>query len=283
MNTEEIRKFQCTQISLIDEIEDVCKTLGLSYYLIGGSLLGAIRHKGFIPWDADIDIAMRRKDYDKFVDYYINHNDSRFFLQHYRSEKFNCSPHAILRMKNTKIEYFSDPKFSKLSCNGIYLDIFPLDKAPKNKIQQKKQEIIIKIIKKLLVIKSGTVYSYNSRLVGVSKILLRYLIFPLSLYQLCKLLDKYMKKYENYESEYLVSMASHYSYSKQLMNEGIYGIPVKVEFEDSYRSAPAKYDLYLKQLYGDYMQIPTNDDRYRVLEDIKCIQYNDGSYYKKSS
>ncbi len=281
MDNKEIRKFQLFQLKLLDEIERICKLLNISYYLIGGSLLGAIRHKGFIPWDADMDIGMKRDDYEKLVDYYIHNPNQHFYLQHFKTEKNNSSPHAILRILNTQVLYINEPKYAKLSCNGIYLDIFPLDKAPNDLRLQKKQAQRIKLIKKLIVIKAGMVYSYNNFWVASLKRFLRILLFPIDLHVLCVLLDKEMKKYNEIDSDYLVSMASHYSYSKQLMKKEIYGIPISVEFEGTQRFAPAKYDEYLGKLYGDYMKLPSDKERYELMDGIKYIDYGDGSSFQK--
>jgi len=68
MNLEELRIYQLAQIELLDKTDEICKKMNLTYYLIGGTLLGAVRHKGFIPWDPDIDIAMPRDDYEAFLE-----------------------------------------------------------------------------------------------------------------------------------------------------------------------------------------------------------------------
>ncbi len=279
MDNKEIRKFQLFQLELLDEIERVCNTLNISYYLIGGSLLGAIRHHGFIPWDADMDIGMRRNDYEKLVEYYSHTTSDRYYLQHYTTEKFNCSPHAILRIKNTEVLYYNEPSHANLSCKGIYLDIFPLDNAPSDIKKQTKQANRIKLIKKLIVIKAGMIYSYNTPIVAAAKKVLRLLLFPLSLKRLNDLLDNEMKRYNKDNSGYLVSMASHYSYQKQLMKEEIYGIPISVDFEGTARLSPARYDEYLHQIYGEYMKVPSDKDKYEILNGIKYINYGDGTSY----
>ena len=139
MSNIDVRKFQLAQLDLIREIDRVCKELGIDYYLIGGTLLGAIRHGGFIPWDTDMDIAMRRSDYEKFGQYWLERDDDRFFYQHYKTEKNHLSPHAILKIKNTHIYYNKDTEKYKVKFDGLFLDIFPLDEPPAEKKLQAKQ------------------------------------------------------------------------------------------------------------------------------------------------
>ncbi len=81
MKKEDIRNYQLKQIVLLDEIDRVCKKLHLTYYLIAGTLLGAVRHGGFIPWDVDLDIAMPRNDYQKLKEYYLTNPSEDFFMR----------------------------------------------------------------------------------------------------------------------------------------------------------------------------------------------------------
>ena len=92
MTFEEIRKYQLAQLELIDVVNNLCSELNLTYYIIGGTLLGAVRHKGFIPWDPDIDIAMPRDDYEKLRQYFAENKSDRYFYQHYSTEKNHLFP-----------------------------------------------------------------------------------------------------------------------------------------------------------------------------------------------
>ena len=95
---EELRKVQLTELETLKKIDEVCKKNKINYFLIGGTLLGAARHKGFIPWDDDIDLMMFREDYDKFIKEFSKNNNGEYFIQSYETENIedeNFSSDAI--------------------------------------------------------------------------------------------------------------------------------------------------------------------------------------------
>ena len=257
MTEAEIKKYQKTQILLLREVDKICREQGLSYYMIGGTLLGAVRHGGFIPWDADIDIAMRREDYDRFKQYWMQNPSEVFFYQDFETEKNHLSPHALLRFKGTRVgdqERFS-PVYNPKE-RGIFLDIFPLDTPPQNRALQYIQMKHIQFLRWLIKIKIGLLYYNTPSWKKAVKTVARLSLFPISLQTLNKMLDKVMRKYTGCNSGFLVSMASHYSYRKQLMPEDIYGTPVPCKFENEVFLATEKTDAYLTRIYGNYMQLP---------------------------
>ena len=101
MNQQELESLQRVQLTIMDEIHKLCVNNNLRYYLIGGSALGAIRHKGFIPWDVDIDIAMPRPDYELFITQYCKQINPRFSVIDYRDEKNYYPPHALVILNNS--------------------------------------------------------------------------------------------------------------------------------------------------------------------------------------
>lgn len=195
MNMEELRNYQLTQLELLDITDKVCKELKLTYYLIGGTLLGAVRHQGFIPWDADIDIAMPRADYEAFLKYWNENPSDRYFYQHYTTEKNHLCPHAILKIKNTKV--YMKERLTKYAPKheGIYMDIFPLDNPPSTQNLQKKQANKIKQIKRIIELKSGYEYASTSVLKKIAKKIIQAVLSPFSFAYLNKELDKCMSKY----------------------------------------------------------------------------------------
>lgn len=274
MNREDVRQYQLAQLELMDATDAICKELGITYYLIGGTLLGAIRHKGFIPWDPDIDIAMPRADYERFREYWSSTESDRYFYQHRTTEKNHLSPHALLRIKGTHV--VTNKQFTTYApqYDGIYLDIFPLDTPPADKKLQEKQMKKIKKIKRIIQLKAGYIYDPNTGLIKrMMKAFVKYMLLPFSFPFLNKKLDAAMTKYNGCESGFLVSMASHYSYWKQLMPKEVYGEPVYVEYEGKQYAAPANTDDYLKRIYGDYMKLPPEDSRYSDLDSISHIDY----------
>ena len=278
MEINEARKLQKTQLVLLHETDRICRELGIRYYMIGGTLLGAVRHGGFIPWDADIDIAMCREAYEKFRKYWEENTSEKFFYQSYATEKNHLSPHALLRIRGTHVVMNSRrAERFPVAEDGIYLDIFPLDEAPVSHKKQKRQMLEIKRIRRLIELKAAYTYGKNTgKLKRIAKRMIQICLTPCSLLTLNKRLDKAMRRHTGSNSGYLVSMASHYSYWKQLMPEEIYGDPQRIHFEDGEYCAPADTDAYLRKIYGAYMQLPPVEKRFSDLDNIAYIDYGSG-------
>lgn len=278
MDVKEVRKYQMAQLELMDVTDQVCRELGIVYYLIGGTLLGAVRHGGFIPWDADIDIAMKRADYEKFREYWLKKNSSRYFYQDHTTEANHLSPHAILRIRGTHVVMKGRrTERYQPAHDGIYLDIFPLDEPPADRKLQEKQMQQIRRIKRVMELKAAYTYGKaTGALKRLAKRLVQLLLVPVTLTMLNRRLHAVMQRHHGCGSGYLVSMASHYSYWKQLMKQEIYGEPVPIRFEDRMYLAPACPDAYLTQLYRNYMELPPEEKRFSDLNTIDHIDYGDG-------
>lgn len=280
MTIDEIREYQLAQLELITMADKLCAELNLTYYIIGGTLLGAVRHGGFIPWDPDIDIAMPREDYEKLREHFACNENDRYFYQHYSTEKNHFQAHALIRIKNSHVIFSSKGSRFKPVCDGIYLDIFPLDNAPLDKKLQEKQMKEIKRISKLIYLKSAKIYKTNNAFAIFAKYAVSMLLSPLTFNYLNRKRDKIMCKYNGKDSKYLVSMASHYSYWKQLMPSEIYGEPTKIQFEGLSLSAPAMTNDYLTRIFGDYMKLPPEDKRWMYLDVFQKIEYAPKEQYK---
>lgn len=273
MNRCELRKFQLAQIEMLEVIDQICSELSIDYYIVSGTLLGAVRHKGFIPWDSDIDIAMRRDDYEKLREFWENNNNGRYFYQHYATEKDHLAPHAILRINGTHIiTNMVSERFKPLH-DGIYLDIFPLDNAPAGKKQQTIQNMKRELINRILFFKVGWVYDDTGKLKLLLKRIMRSILSPISLHYLHRKLDDVMQKYNGCESEYIVSLGSPYSYWKVLMPASFFKKPNRIMFEGRIYSAPTQINEYLKAEYGDYLKLPPENERYMAFDSITHIDY----------
>ena len=255
-----LRELQLLQLNAMKHIHQVCLKHNIKYYMIGGTLLGAVRHKGFIPWDDDIDIAMMREDYERFKQIFASEFDlSRFFLQHYDSD-IDFRP-AMLRVciKNTIQDYPSE--IHHKCCKNTYVDIFPLDNVPDSELERDTHIKELLNIDRLINIKLYHIYEQNSKLYVLFKRIVSKLLFdPLKTLQKKRI--KSMTKYKDVSTKCVASTVSKYGYRKQIMDRNIYGNPVLYDFEDTQLFGVEQVDVYLTQLFGKkYMEIPPENKR----------------------
>lgn len=258
-----LRQVQKRQIEIMDIIHDFCVKEKIHYYIIGGTALGAVRHNGFIPWDIDIDIAMQRADYEKFLSLSEKGLPSELKCCYYKNENDYFPPHALVALKNSKLIQKDDYLNPKLKRYGIFVDIFPLDVAPEDEKDRIKQAKRIAAIRNAKTRKKAIMYSENSTLIRLVKKLVSLLYVFVPMKYLNKKLDACMQKYsgEINKNSCWCSMASHYSYKKQCMSKTIYGTPTLVEFDGRKYFAPEKLDEYLKIIFNDYMRIPSEEQQ----------------------
>lgn len=265
MTYENLRKIQEQQLRIMDEIHKLCVKKNYRYYMIGGSALGAVRHKGFIPWDVDIDIAMPRKDYDAFsTDGYKDLPDFLEFHD-YRKDKEFVIPHPIVSLKGSKLE---------LSCGreinnkyGIYVDILPLDQWPENDDKKKKQMKSLKHINVLSKLYNGDEYKENPMIVRLVKKMMRLLMHCLySSFELNQKRDNIVSMFHTEDEGSLwCSMLSHYSLDKLTMDKEIFGVPILAEFEGRQYYIPQKSELYLQHLFNDYNKLPSIKQQQKLM------------------
>lgn len=260
MNMIELEKMKSAQIEIMDEVHRICCENKIAYYIIGGTALGALRHGGYIPWDIDIDIAMPREDYERFAEICQKSLSKRYIYRDYRNTKNFTHPHALVCIKNTYLDIKSAKLNPKEENLGIYLDVFPLDKAPEDIELQKKQISKLEFIKELKLLKRAYRYKPDFKNTVIKKIVSA-MIFWTDMDKINADFDRECRRYENSDSKLLCSMSSHYRYSKQCMPAEIYGTPQLVKFEDKEYYAPEKLDDYLTRIYGDYMKLPPEDER----------------------
>lgn len=256
------------QLALLEIFDCLCKSNNFTYYLFAGTLLGAARHKGFIPWDPDLDVAMPRKDYEAFLKLYsINQQKSSpYFLGTYANQKDHFSPHAILYLNRTKL-LVDKPSYERKyrSHEGVYIDVFPLDNGPDKPELQKKQSRKLAFYKKILYWKAGQYY-HEGFLYKVAKSAIRLFLCILPLRFVHWMMNKAMSHYNSKTTNFIIDGGTSYTYEKTILPKDIYGTPTQLEFEGKLFSAPSKYSEYLKKYYGDYMSFPPEEARRAMLD-----------------
>lgn len=247
LTLEELKKLQ---FDILSNVDSFCKENNLRYSLAYGTLLGAVRHKGFIPWDDDIDIWMPRADYDVFRKKYKH---SRYFVV----DKFDniMLPFGKVCDNQTKLIENANYSFSP----GVFIDIFPIDNLPSN--IRDAQSIKVKI-RTLYRLKSIKEIRYNKSRSVVKNILLAILkasIALLSYKSILERISKLMLKAKPYESMYLTD---YNDYEKDVrIPLGSFESLIELPFEGKMFSCIANYNDVLTSSYGGYMKLPPVEKR----------------------
>jgi lipopolysaccharide cholinephosphotransferase len=256
----QLKKLQQLQYETVVELDKICRDNGIKYYIISGTLLGAVRHGGFIPWDDDLDIAMMRGDYDKFNDIAEKLLPEKYFLQNYRTDKFHCRPFTKIRINNT---IFEESNISHLNCHkGVYIDIFPLDVVPESKFLRKLHKITLYCLDRAVMSKLKVLSVQNRTIFKIIMMwILYFIMYPFPRVWLGENLDRLMKKYNGSKSRFVSITLSSYGYDKQVLEQKIYGDPIDMLFNGYSLMAPEKWEKYLINLYDDYMKPPPLNKR----------------------
>lgn len=246
-----VEKLKNIQFNILSVVATFCEENNIPYWLDCGTLLGAIRHKGYIPWDDDIDIGMLRDDYEKFVTLFNQQNSKYKVLSIENNSDFLYPFGKVLDLETTLFE--PDEKGEKLHVN---IDVFIYDNALNLK-EAKKRFKKRDRLKTLYLIRTN----YHSK--SVLKRLLIHLgyvfliFFPKSYF--INQIVKNAKKYNKYDTKYVGNFNDALNYL--LCEREIVTNLITVEFEGKNFNAPKEYDIYLKQLYGEYMTLPPIEKR----------------------
>lgn len=259
-----LTRIKNTEKDILIFFQDMCDQYDLSYFVAFGTLLGTIRHGGFIPWDDDIDVAMPRKDYNRFLEIMQKKENSRFFLQIPETDDRYHLTFAKLRMKNTR---FLEERLADANAQeGFYIDIFPYDNIPDDKRQakafMKKCALWIRLFS-VSRIKEPQIGSRGSIdiLVRIAWYVLYYLLkcIPSADRRIWRKCNKYFAMYQNAEtsrSTLLVSEPEKWVIYKKEMEQ----LELR-KFEDIQVAVPKEYDAILKRNYNNYMELPPKEER----------------------
>lgn len=274
MDKEKVKQMQMAQLEMLLLFHNICEKHKITYYLAGGTALGACRHNGFIPWDADVDIAMPREDYELFITQYSHLLEPRCSCLSHINSRYFFKSHAIIVLNGSELTLSTDKLNPKYKNPGIYIEIFPLDHVPANSIARKLHANRIKRIKLFRSYRVGLIYAQDSPLKRGLKKIISTILSPISLKYIGCYLHKVMSKY-NYrhnEKDFWCSMAGAYSYQKETVSKKIFGVPQKVKFEQYEFYAPQYLDEFLRHYYGDYMRLPSEEEQermYNYFEDLR--------------
>ena len=254
---EDLLRIKKFELDALIEFNRICDQHSIEYSLIGGTLLGAIRHKGFIPWDDDIDVIMKREEYQKFILHVEELND-KYFFQSQETDKEYFRLYSKIRIKNTIFKEKAHVEWN--INNGIYIDIFPVDFTPKSKLKRAIQNFFFGFYSTILSAK----YIYPSSRKGIKRIIstiLRFLFLPVPKSFLYSKSIKWATKYDD-KNENVYAKSFFGSYPKKEVFESDFFDKTEIAvFENNKFHIIANYDRYLKQVYGSYMELPPVEKR----------------------
>lgn len=258
LTDEMLERLKQKELEILRVVHAICKKYDLRYFLVCGTLIGAVRHKGFIPWDDDIDIAMLRNDFERFLEVAQEELGDQYFLQTTKTDRWSM-PIVKVRMNGT---VFQDAKSSNTKCHhGIFIDIFPLDKVKNpQSVSFRMRAKTIKALSMIFNCKYG--FGDQNARSPVKQFLGKLISFFLPAGLIETLRYRLMTWDRKTEAEYVTSYASNYSVYKQLFTEDSYIPPKELEYEGDFFMVPGQYEKILTQLFGDYMQLPPEKERF---------------------
>ncbi len=259
-NFDYLPKLHNCQLIIAREIKRLCDKHNIKYFIIAGTLLGAIRHGGFIPWDDDMDVGMLREDYEKFIKVAKTELGGDFFLQTSETDKNYGLPFAKILLNDTVLVEASAGSDAK---KGIFVDVFPFDVAPENEADRENHNKKTYIYKRLLLAKLNyNVCAKNDYVKRAVYFILKIMSGFYSHDKLVQKLESEITRYNNSKTEDIVNIGGAYGYKKETIKADWVRDTVEIPFEDMTLSAPVDYIKYLETFYGDYMTPPPEDKRY---------------------
>ncbi len=256
LDRETLRKLQIKELESLVYFDEFCKKHELSYFLLGGCVIGAIRHKGFIPWDDDVDIIMPRRDYERMLKLWKEHESNERFLM-LKTDGKVFTGNSFATMIDTSATMVKDNQKDIDVPHGIVTDIFPLDGCPDSKFKRYLQYYHAMMyslyITEVVPTKHGKLIQF------VSSVLLKFIPSRERRTKIWQKHEKKMTKYGFRTHEKCTELCAgpHYmmnEYPQKAFDKAEYH-----EFEGLMMPLPQGYDQYLKMAFGNYMEMPPED------------------------
>ena len=249
IDTSAIEATQSLILEILKKFQQICDEQNLRFYLIAGSLLGAVRHQGFIPWDDDIDVGMPRKDYEIFIK-----NAHKWLKPPY---ELDCAEH------NDKYIYFfakvvdsNTTLLQRAYLSGVYIDVFPLDGAPCSKFRKRLHHIRFKAAKELFYTCRRDPFRHGKTAGSYLNVLLQKIVSPKRAYKI------YKSVLSAYDFEKSKCFTDHGKKITNIIDKDVLGeAKSKMKFVDFETYAMQDNDSYLRCYFGDYMQLPPVESR----------------------
>lgn len=249
--TDITQKLQQIELKMLELFVQICEKENLHYYLLGGTMLGAVRHKGFIPWDDDIDVGMPRADYEKFLLCASKYLPKGYFLQTYKTDKDYPYPYAKMRDTHT---IYKENALKNLSINhGVWIDVFPLDFCPVKRFWFLWHHYLLRERIKFVL------YKWEKASIKLKLFRILSCVFSPSWHNAVKRDDKLMSSYQK-DTTMTANLCGAWG-EREIVPTEWYGEGTTLAFEHLKVKVPVKYHQWLTQVYGDYMELPPVEKR----------------------
>lgn len=265
LTKEEFIEWKRIITDVLREFHEICHRNGLTYYAVGGTAIGAVRHKGIIPWDDDIDVAMPRPDYDRFMEICRNQDLGNYELVSSENrDDYNLSFPKLCNKNTTLVERWDTP-----CVIGLFIDIFPLDGASDDREEmQRMVEKYRKMKNKVEAISTHNTFGEYMSLLLTPKEWGRFVTKTIGFFfrkrykkMLLNRMDKLSRTYPFETSPNVINYAGAYGIRELFKKESLKGEVYSVPFEDIVIDMMPDVETHLRGIYGDYMQLPPEDKR----------------------
>ena len=251
---QSVRQVQEKILEVMKYIDKLCRENGITYFIMGGTALGAVRHGGFIPWDDDLDIFMTPDQYARFKDVFQKENSDLFVLQEWKTTE-QYLEYAKVRMSGTTFieESFKDRKDLH---QGVYVDIMILHKVPDNGFIQKRIYYYSKFVTLLGL--SQRNWTPHNGFQSFMLVLLKILPTKLMAKTAYRNIYKYDDLQDGFKFCYWITPAK---FKNGLFDKEFFSEPIDIPFEDTVLLGSKYIKEYLEYRYGDYMKLPSEEQR----------------------
>lgn len=281
--SSEIQVLQKKELDILIYIKKICIENKLTFFLAGGSCIGAIRHKGFIPWDDDVDIFMPRHDYEKlYKNWNMYKKNEKYSLS--RSDEGHVYRHSAMTVNDNDTTFINFRTENEDVNQGIAIDILPLDYLSDSIVKrswQRLNAIIFSIfINQRLPDNQGTILRF------LTSIPLKFVRGEQRRYKIWKYCESQMIKYSDPKSKYMIELVAGLKGMYRLLDPEWFNKSEYKQFENVEMPVPQGYDNYLSLVFGDYMKLPPEKERVAkhntVIIDTETPYKNyKGKYYLK--
>jgi lipopolysaccharide cholinephosphotransferase len=269
-----MKRVWAMELGMVKRFVSVCEQYGLTYFIMGGSLLGAVRHEGFIPWDNDIDLAMPRKDFNKLLEVGPGAFEKPLFFQTPVTEqgRFFCT---YVKIRDERGTAASENEYRQgINC-GMFIDVFCLDEIPdgglRRKLYYRKLNEIVKM-QRFCLGKSLSGGAVNSVKHGLQKMIYKYVYHSPSASLLFDIYQRAAGRYAGRGTQKVEHLAFGH-HDNFVWQRSDWADSILLDFEELKLSAPVGYEAILKQQYGNYMQIPEDKSTHDYFEFDPDVSY----------